>query len=655
MTSIEFLGHIFDVSGVRLSDARVKGIQELPEPTSVKGVRSFIGMVNYFRDFIKGLSSYMIPLTALTKKISASEPFRMTQEGRAAFVLIKDLLSKSSQLVIMNEQDPLILYTDASTRAIGGVLMQIQDGMEKPVIFVSHVLSDQATRWGIMELELYAFVYCVKILAPYLLGKLFTVRTDHRNFVYLASSSVPKLVRWRVILSEYRFLIEHIPGAQNVVADGLTRVCRSDFMKIAKDKRHIDSTERIFRLGEEGLEQTEFPGELEEEDQVGAKEDFDDYGIVERHEVFSRYHNSIVGHHGVERTLKAMSLGGHAWAGMRQNVSNWIGECSICQKIKFQRLPEWEDEVEHHLYSLSPLTSLSVDTLGPLKEDENGNSFVIVIVDNFSKLIGLYPAKSTTSKEFISALLQWVSIFGVPKEIRSDGGSQFTSKMAADIRSLLHYDHLVVVAYHPEANGIVERRIKEVMKHLRALVYEKRIRDSWSHYLPLVQRIINYTVDGSIGTQPARVIFGDLETSDIAMDVPSDWGGKKVEDYLVRLREAQVTLIKATQEFLKKNQRKRAADGRVKSKKVTIFEVGQFVLLQYPSRPPDKLSGLYRGPLEIVAIDRPDIIKVKDLTTNKISSVHTSRLRIFRHPTEMTREEIEVLASIWMNIMWTRL
>ena len=80
-----------------------------------------------------------------------------------------------------------------------------------------------------MELELYAFVYCVKILAPYLLGKLFTVRTDHRNLVYLASSSVPKLVRWRVILSEYRFLIEHIPGAQNVVADGLTRVCRADF------------------------------------------------------------------------------------------------------------------------------------------------------------------------------------------------------------------------------------------------------------------------------------------------------------------------------------------------------------------------------------------------------------------------------------------
>ena len=96
----------------------------------MKGVRSFIGMVNYFRDFIKGLSSYMIPLTALTKKSSASETLRMTQKGRAAFALIKDLILNSSQLIIMNEEDLLILYTDASTRAIGGVLMQIQDGID---------------------------------------------------------------------------------------------------------------------------------------------------------------------------------------------------------------------------------------------------------------------------------------------------------------------------------------------------------------------------------------------------------------------------------------------------------------------------------------------------------------------------------------------
>ena len=79
---------------------------------------------------------------------------------------------------------------------------------------------------------------------------------------------------------------------------------------------------------------------------------------------------------------------------------------------------------------------------------------------------------------------------------------------------------------------------------------------------------------------------------------------------------------------------------------MTKFEVGDYVLLQYPNKPPDKLSGLYRGPMEIISIDRIDIIKVRDLTTDKVSSVHTSRLRPFRHPAEMTKEEIEVLSAV---------
>ena len=107
--------------------------------------------------------------------------------------IVKEQVTRHTSRVIMNPHDPLILYTDASTKAIGGVLMQIQAG-EKPCVFVSYRLLDQATRYGVMELELFAFVFCVKNLSPYLLGKLFTVRTDHKNLVYLSNSTVPKLV-----------------------------------------------------------------------------------------------------------------------------------------------------------------------------------------------------------------------------------------------------------------------------------------------------------------------------------------------------------------------------------------------------------------------------------------------------------------------------
>ena len=82
----------------------------------------------------------------------------------------------------------------------------------------------------------------------------------------------------------------------------------------------------------------------------------------------------------------------------------WIEECVICQKIKLRTGPMWRDEIEHHLH-LEPLASLSVDTMGPLPEDDNGFLFIVVIVDNFNKFVGLYPARSTTSQDFI----------GVPK------------------------------------------------------------------------------------------------------------------------------------------------------------------------------------------------------------------------------------------------
>ena len=162
----------------------------------MKGSRSFIGMVNYFRDFIKGLSSH----------------------------LVKDLLVNASQLVTMNETDPLNLIYGRQYSVYWWSIDAGEKFIRKPIIFISHILSDQAMRWGIMELELYAFVYCVKQLTPYLMGKLFTVKTDHKNLVHLANSSIPKLVRWRVLVSEFRFLIQHIPGVQTVVADGLTRV-----------------------------------------------------------------------------------------------------------------------------------------------------------------------------------------------------------------------------------------------------------------------------------------------------------------------------------------------------------------------------------------------------------------------------------------------
>jgi len=108
------------------------------------------------------------------------------------------------------------------------------------------------------------------------------------------------------------------------------------------------------------------------------------------------------------------------------------------------------------------------------------------------------------------------------------------------------------------------------------------------------------------------------------MDLPEGTTAQNPEDYLIKLREAQSILIQATQEYLKKNQRKRGVDGGRKEEEVTNFSVGDYVLLTYPNRPPNKLAGMYRGLMIITVMNRPDLVKVKDLIMNRESLVHAA-------------------------------
>jgi hypothetical protein len=144
------------------------------------------------------------------------------------------------------------------------------------------------------------------------------------------------LVRWRVLLSEFRFHIEHIPGAQNVVADGLTRVFHVDYEKLPQKIKYCfkeDSTQRIFRIEEEEVEDA-YPGDSDEEGNEivpsRVQEADSEVSSQEKQVVFEKFHNSVIGHLGVDRTYKALKLRGHNWKGMRQDLKTYISECIIC-------------------------------------------------------------------------------------------------------------------------------------------------------------------------------------------------------------------------------------------------------------------------------------------------------------------------------------
>jgi hypothetical protein len=246
-------------------------------------------------------------------------------------------------------------------------------------------------------------------------------------------------------------------------------------------------------------------------------------------------------------------------------------------------------------------------------------------------------------------MIAHIGMFGLMKTIRTDGGSQFTAKVCEDLSAVLKYEHLVIVPHHPEANGLVERRNAEVMKHLRALVMAKKVHDTWFMYLPLVQRILNYTVDGSLHTMPSKIIFGDM-LADISFDHLVSYDNAPVSEYLANLKHVQLALIAETQKHLADEAQKR--DNRV----VTVdpdqalsFDVGEYILLAYPNRPPNKLSSLYRGPMVIEAKIRDDLYQVLDLVTNKVYDVHIDRLRKLRIPNGISRQELLQLSAADVN------
>ena len=152
--------------------------------------------------------------------------------------------------------------------------------------------------------------------------------------------------------------------------------------------------------------------------------------------------------------------------------------------------------------------TLAVDTIGPLPEDDKGNKYIIAIIDEFSHFLEIFAAPDATAVSAAHALFQRTGRYGIPTTLVSDGGSQFINSIISQFLELIGTDHHITLAYSKQENGIVERINKEILRHLKAIIYEKDILTKWSQYLPMVQRIINSTISTSLNVSPAQIIYG---------------------------------------------------------------------------------------------------------------------------------------------------
>jgi transposase InsO family protein len=218
-----YLGHVLTPEGVRPNPAKVQAIKEALPPKDVTGVRSFLGLVNYYRRYLPNMAAISTPLTHLTRK---DAPFEWTPECSIAFKEIKQLLINAPLLKYPNFDREFILYTDWQPGAVAAILGQEDEIGEYVIAYASRTLTGAALNYSPTDGELFAVVWAVRMFRPYLYGTHFRLLTDHKALQWLRSTRnlSAKLARYAIELQEYDFDVQHRAGSQHANVDGLSRL-----------------------------------------------------------------------------------------------------------------------------------------------------------------------------------------------------------------------------------------------------------------------------------------------------------------------------------------------------------------------------------------------------------------------------------------------
>ena len=360
-------------------------------------------------------------------------------------------------------------------------------------------------------------------------------------------------------------------------------------------------------------------------------------------------HNALVGHNGVNRTIKKLYSKGIRFPKMRMWVRQFIQMCPFCQKMEYKRLKT--QVVPFTLATYGAMLKLSLDSIGPLPEDSRGNKYILVIIDTFTRWTMCYPLQTLNAVDCVRALIQHIGIFGTPSEFVTDNGSQFNNTLVDEIISMLRdkfkasSGHSLSLAYSHQEQGIVERANKEVLRHIKAIVYDENSTYYWSDYIPFVQRILNTEVHSSTLWTPSQLVFGTAIDLDRGILTPNalmkNHDHKAYSAYVERLVAAQKHAIEAAKYMqLEKDSRHMSqyhSDG-ISISTITEFVIGSYVLLEYPdtglsNKPPNKLMTHLSGPYQVMSYKGPHYT-IRHLNHNSVQTVHVSRLSVFRYDKE---------------------
>lgn len=611
ISEVEYLGFIVGNGKLRPVKDKVDTMTNTAEPHNRKALQSFLGLISYYRRFIKDFALLARPLFSLLRKDSE---WKWTTGHSEACSCLKRKLSEASELTLPDFTKPFKVTTDGSAAGLGAILSQVhEDGRDAPIWFASRTTSVAESKYCATDLELLAVKWAFAKFRHFLIGRAFHLETDHQALLQLlkATDITGMRARWSNAIREFDFTVTHRKGATNP-ADFLSRavfaIAREATLPeiVTMPQRQFDSQPRTKRQRRWRAQLKYTDGHIETTGKHRAGPGRTVVWGEERVAVLTDIHKE--GHQGIENTLKRARL--RYWGeGLRKIAEQVCKECDACAR---HNPPRGREAELHPLQATKPLEIVGMDIVGPLPGPDGTSVSILTAIDYFTRwpFARIYSnITAETVKQFICEEI--LATKGIPKKIITDRGPQFISADFEEFCHRLGISHHPTTAYHPQCNGSVER-LNQTLE--RILTKFRRENKDWTSRLWQALMVIRATPNNTTSFSPAQLWHGAHLTTPSINRVGGGIEGCEdtgtLEEYYRNLNRMieELRLDATKRQRLSKNRMKSIYDRKVR--KVPNPQVGSKVLLAVPTA--EKMAPEFEGPYTVLSQNSTGAIVIRD-------------------------------------------